>query len=308
MTVKLLLIMCMVLALVNDKGCRSSVETAKELAERFPEPSAVEQAELDEILSKWEQNTAAFDRFRSRFRRWEYDPVFGPKDTFKTYSEGLIHIARPDQWYFCVDKVRKYRAPRQAGESPSYSTTDPWDNEEWSWDGEWLTQADFTSKRVVRTQLSPQPEPVLCPEFPSPWMGRDTEPVGSLVFGEPFRWLGKINIQDLKQRYRMRLLPPTENGHDNVIQAIPRTPSALFFNPLFTTIYLDHESCLPQAVILHWSATAAPNEQQPRAVYQLDKADGCVAEGEDSVVPQVEVREGWVVEENPYIAFRANNP
>ena len=149
---------------------------------------------------------------------------------------------------------------------------------------------------------------MLCPEAPCPWMGHDTEPEPLLVFGEPLRWLGRINPQDLKRRYRMRLLPPTTEGNDNVIQAIPRTPGIPFINPLFTTIYLDHESCLPKAVILYWSVTAAPNEQHPRTVFQFDQAGGRVAEGEDSVVPKVEVRDGWTVEENPYIASRASNP
>ncbi len=304
MTAKTLLMMCLVLSLVNNRGCQSSGEVAEKLARKFPEPSAAEQAELDEILARWQQNTAAFDSYRYEFRRWEYDPVRGPKDTCSAYSEGSICIVMPDRWHFQVDKTLKYHAPREAAESPSYCVGADWDNEEWSWDGEWLSEADYQRRIIVRTQMPRGPEPMLCPELPPPWLRPETEAGPWLVFGEPLRWLGRIDPQDLKRRYRLRLSPPNKVGDDHAIQAIPRSTSTPFpLNPVFTTIYLDRESCLPKAEVLHWSVAAAPNEQEARTVFQFTQADARVAEDDGFVVPQVEKREGWTLQVDPCISL-----
>lgn len=306
---KTLLLMCLVLSVINDKGCPSSNDVAEVLDKEFPEPSATEQSQLDEILAKWQQNTAAVDSHHYEFRRWEYDPVFGPKDTFKTYSEGSIRIAMPDRWHFRVDKTLTYQTPRQAEESPSYCAGADWDNEEWSWDGEWLSEADCRQRAIVRTQMPGGPEPMLCPEYPPPWMRPDTGAGPWLVFDEPLRWLGRIDPQDLKRRYRLRLSSPNKDGDDHAIQAIRKSTSAPFFgNPVFTTIYLDRESCLPKGEVVHWSVAAAPNQQAARTVFQFTRADARVAEGEGFVVPQVEKRVGWTLQLNPCASPAPTNP
>jgi hypothetical protein len=296
MTVKFLLIMCMVLALVNDKGCRSSVETANELAERFPESSAVEQTKLDEVLAKWERNTATCEHFRYEFRSWQYDPDFGPKDTFRMYREGIICIAMPDRWYYRVDKTLKYRAPGKAGEPSAYDAAGESENQEWSYDGQWLSVADFERRQVLRKQISHQPTLAPCVELPWCFLG------STLTIGEPLRWLGRIDSEDLKRRYEMRLRTSTDG--DLVILATPKTPSRSV-GPMRTTIVLDPELCLPKAGILFENHL---RQDGPKTVYQFVDNDARVAEGADFVVPKVEAREGWTVEENPYTASRANNP
>jgi hypothetical protein len=120
--------------------------------------------------------------------------------------------------------------------------------------------------------------------------------------GEPLRWLGRIDGEDLKRRYEMRLRSSTDG--DLVIQATPKT-SGRPVGPMRTTIVLGPELCLPKGGILHehpW------RQDGPRTVYQFVDTDARVAEGADSVVPKVEKREGWTVQEMPCIASRANDP
>ena len=77
----------------------------------FPQLSAEEQKFLDEVLAYWERRSQGIERYRCVFRRWEYDPVFGPRNTFKVYSEGSIMYASPDKGKFQVEKMMQYAAP-----------------------------------------------------------------------------------------------------------------------------------------------------------------------------------------------------
>ena len=70
----------------------------------FPPLPPQDQQFLDRVLANWEQRSKAVDRYRCTFKRWEYDPVFGPPNTFKTYSEGLIQYQTPDKGMFKVEK------------------------------------------------------------------------------------------------------------------------------------------------------------------------------------------------------------
>ncbi len=69
---------------------------------------------LDQLLAYWEHKSSQTNRYRCTFKRWEYDPVFGPKDTFKTYSEGVIKYSAPDKGLFRVDTLLEYQAPKES--------------------------------------------------------------------------------------------------------------------------------------------------------------------------------------------------
>ena len=78
------------------------------------------QAYLDQILAYWEHKSSQTNRYRCTFKRWEYDPVFGPKEAAKTYSEGVIKYSAPDKGLFRVDSLLEYQAPKEAGGQPTY--------------------------------------------------------------------------------------------------------------------------------------------------------------------------------------------
>ncbi len=70
----------------------------------FPPMTPQEQKFLDDVLGFWEKRSKAVERYRCTFQRWDYDPVFGPKDTFKTYSQGTIKYSAPDKGMYKVGK------------------------------------------------------------------------------------------------------------------------------------------------------------------------------------------------------------
>jgi hypothetical protein len=75
---------------------------------------------VDQILAYWEHKSSQVKRYRCQFRRWEYDPVFGPKDTYKTFSEGVIKYAEPDKGLFRVESVQQYQAAKEPGGQATY--------------------------------------------------------------------------------------------------------------------------------------------------------------------------------------------
>ncbi len=79
----------------NPQGGVPQVQLAAPLAPAWAPLSETHQKYVDQILQYWEFKSNQVERYRCTFKRWEYDPVFGPKDTFKTYGEGSIKYSAP---------------------------------------------------------------------------------------------------------------------------------------------------------------------------------------------------------------------
>jgi len=69
-------------------------------------PLAVDHvAYVDKVLSYWQQRTEKVHLYRTKFQRWQFDTVYGPANTFKTFSTGKIQYAEPDKGLFKVEEV-----------------------------------------------------------------------------------------------------------------------------------------------------------------------------------------------------------
>jgi len=71
-----------------------------------------EQQQLDQLMQTWEQHSSKIERYRCKFERWEYDPIFGPKDPTKakTYGQGSLMYSAPDKGLFKVESLKVYVA------------------------------------------------------------------------------------------------------------------------------------------------------------------------------------------------------
>lgn len=292
--IKTIIIMCMILLIGGERGCQSSVDVTKELDAKFPEPTADEQAELDEILSKWQTNTAQCSQYSYQFRGWQYDPIFGPKDAPRRYEEGSLRLAMPNRWYYRVDKAMEVGADSNAGSTRSFRDVPTECNDEMSWDGEWFCEVQGQYRRIVRSQFPNASRLSLCPEIPWPSSpDSESEPEPLLVVADHLRWLGQIDVTDLKNRYRFCLSPTQKNDGILAIHAIPKAHG--WGIPLVTTIILDHDSHLPKALILNWSLKTASGQAAARTIYQFMEPDPRVTADADFQVPVVSDREGWTV-------------
>lgn len=62
-----------------------------------------EEANLDRLLGDWQTMSAKVTTFDARFRRWDYDGIFGDGKTPKKYVEGSLKYASPDKGYYDLD-------------------------------------------------------------------------------------------------------------------------------------------------------------------------------------------------------------
>ena len=110
------------------------------------------------------------NRYRCTFKRWEYDPVFGPKEAAKTYSEGVIKYSAPDKGLFRVDTLLEYQAPKNPGGQPTYGApeehTGSYDH--WICDGTSVYEFDHRQKKLMQYELAAGSAGAAIGKAPSP--------------------------------------------------------------------------------------------------------------------------------------------
>jgi len=179
----------------------------------FPPLSAGEQKFLDGVLKFWEQRSKAIERYRCTFRRWEYDPVFGPRDPdiFKTYSEGQINYSTPDKGMFKVDKILVYQPPAKPGDEPQYVERQGESGEHWICDGNSIFEHDHKNKRLIQRELPPHMRGKAISEGPLPFLfGADAEKIKQRYWIHPLRL-----PKDVKNEYRLEAFPKTRKDAAN---------------------------------------------------------------------------------------------
>jgi TIGR03009 family protein len=190
------------------------------------------QAYLDQILGFWEHKSTKTERYRCTFRRWEYDPVFGPKDTYKTFSEGVIKYSAPDKGLFRIDRQFEYRAPKAAGEQATHEEQkgDANSFEHWICDGQFVYQFDPARQRLIQTEL---PEEIR----------------GKAIGKGPLPFLFNAKADDIKRRFWLRVITPKEAKGEYWLEAVPKTQDdAANFRMIH--VIIDEADYLPEAMIL----------------------------------------------------------
>jgi len=208
----------------------------------FPPLSAVEQKFLDDVLRFWEQRSKAIERYQCTFRRWEYDPVFGPRDTFKTFSEGRIKYKSPDKGMFKVEAMRVYQPPAKAGDEPQYALRQGESNEHWICDGQSIYVHGHKKKQLIQQELPPHMRGKAISEGPLPFL-----------FG--------ADAEKIKQRYWIRPLPLPENVQGEYrLEAFPKTRKDAA-NYKFVHVIIAQEDFLPKALVIfdrNWDERSNP--------------------------------------------------
>ncbi|HYW80031.1 MAG TPA: TIGR03009 domain-containing protein [Thermoguttaceae bacterium] len=142
-----------------------------------------QEADLDRMLTAWEQNNQKIRTFASDFTRWEYDPVFGDPNKPKSQSDGKLKYASPDKGMFHVES----KPP-----------------EHWVCDGKSVFEFNGEKKQLIEHQLPPELQ-------------------GKAIANGPLPFLFGAEAAKLKQRYFMRIVtPPEVQGKQIWLEAIPR--------------------------------------------------------------------------------------
>jgi len=227
------------LCIVLTSGLLGGVGTTQAQSRR-PQPAiqppfepltAQEQKYLDDVLNYWEQRSKSIERYRCEFQRWEYDPVFGPAGTFKTYSKGEIKYEAPDKGLFKVNEVWDYKAPAQRGEKAKYVKRDGESGEHWICDGNTIIELDPKAKRLIQRELPPHMR-------------------GKAITDGPLPFLFGADTVKMKQRYWIRRLPVPEGAKEYRLQAYPKTRQDAV-NYQKVDVIIAQEDFLPKGLVIY---------------------------------------------------------
>lgn len=219
-------------------------------------------AELDDLLARWEERSAGIERYRCRFTRWEYDPVFGPADpnTAKTVAQGDLKYAAPDKGLFKIDSatIKVHTLPLGEdrkpipGAKPTYEGSDALFGEHWVCDGKSVFSFDYKLKVLKKYPLPPENQ-------------------GKGIVDGPLPFLFGAKAETLKKRYWLRVVTPSDVADQHWIEAWPKYVGDRN-NFLKVTVLLSSTDFLPNALEV-CDPSFRPKVKEIRTVYQFDKRD-----------------------------------
>jgi TIGR03009 family protein len=187
----------------------------------------------NDILAYWEWRSNKIERYRCKFKRWEYDPVqVSDPRVFFRYSEGVIKYAAPDKGLFQVEATSQLVLPLVPGQNAKYKRLDETMNEHWVCDGKALYQFNGPTKQLIQRNLPPEMQ-------------------GQQIAHGPLPFLFNAKADDIKRRYWVRALTPPPKQGTYHLEAVPRTPEdAVDFLKVHIIIAADQD-CLPEGIVLY---------------------------------------------------------
>jgi len=165
-----------------------------------------ERVRLDKILTFWELKSGKIKTFSTQFDRWEYNPVFGPKNPNIpiSHSQGIIRYAAPDKGEFHVQLNAPFQPPDKPGDRPVFNLKPVENGEHWVCTGSVVYELNHKTKQLVETHLPPQMQGKRIADGPLPFM-----------FG--------AEKEKMLTRYWIReIIPPNGQLGEYWLEAIPK--------------------------------------------------------------------------------------
>lgn len=186
---------------------------------------------VDEILKYWEFKSSQVKRYRCNFRCWEYDYVYGPRDTFVSYSIGEVKYSAPDKGLFRATRKQQYQPPKVQGGKPTYAEVPDRDLEHWVCDGHWIWQFNYQQSKLVQYELPPEMR-------------------GKAIANGPLPFLFNAKAEDIKRRFWIHAIAPNEKKQDEYwLEAVPKTgEDAADFG--LVHFIIDQKDFLPKVIVL----------------------------------------------------------
>lgn len=218
----------------------------------FPELNQEHAQYLDQLLAYWEYSSAQIEMFECKFDRWQYDPVFGPRERdengqmlAKTISSGLIKYKAPDKGLFAVESIWAYQGAAQPQDNP-YQLNGM--QERWICDGQHILQYDFENETIVKRELPPELQ-------------------GQGLKDGPLPFLFGAKKDELKARYWLRVITPKDTVGEYWIEAYPKFPLDAR-NYQKVVVILDEKDFLPKATEL-FDPNFDPQKNPGRQVFRF---------------------------------------
>ena len=184
---------------------------------------------IQRVLMYWQSHTEKIDHYRSNFERWQFDTVYGPRNTFKTFSTGKVRFANPDKGLFKVEKVLTYQ-PASAQSKASYKEVPGTHGEFWVCDGKSIFEYDFLNERLIQQVL------------PAELQGKN-------IINGPLPFLFGCNAQDIMNRFWVRAITPQNVEGEIWLEAYPKTIHDAS-NYQKVHIIIDNKDFLPKGMVI----------------------------------------------------------
>jgi TIGR03009 family protein len=196
----------------------------------FPLLNAAHEKALNQVLDFWAKSSANIQRYSATFGRWEWDPVFGPKNTFNTYSQGIVQYGAPDKGLFQDTEIRKYSKPADPTKEPEYVPLSNEHLEHWICDGKSIIEMDGKNRRVVQQELPPEMQ-------------------GKSIVDGPLPFLFGVSKERIHQRYWVHLVTPPNTTNEYWLEAFPkRQHDAANYKKVH--VIIAQEDFLPKGLVI----------------------------------------------------------
>jgi TIGR03009 family protein len=200
--------------------------------------NVLQQAELDQVLTAWQQQSAKINTFKCDFERWEYNLVFGPsRDIPLNKNKGELSFGRPDKGSFRITEINTWKeTPPPHGQPAPAERVGTWVpqpnaiGEHWVCDGKSVFEYRHDQKQLVERRIPPQLQ-------------------GQAIVDGPLPFLFGANANKLKARYWMRV-EQQPNQAQIWLTALPKFQAqAADFRAV--QVILDRERLLPTHMQVH---------------------------------------------------------
>lgn len=210
------------------------------------------QQALDDLMKAWEKHSSKIERYRCEFERWEYDPIFGPKDPGqpKTYGKGKLLYASPDKGLFKVESLNVWAPPAKPEEEAKWLKRPAEDiGEHWVCDGKRIFEFDARQKKLLERELPPEMH-------------------GKAIVDGPLPFLFGAKAAKINARYWLRLITPDDVQGEQWIEAVPKQASDAR-NFKMVHVIIDEKDFLPKAIQV-FDPAFHPEKRAIRSVYTFN--------------------------------------
>jgi TIGR03009 family protein len=245
---------------------------------------------LDQLLAKWEEHSGKVERYRCEFERWEYDPIFGPRDPreAKTYATGKIQYAKPDKGLFMIEQIKAQLPPEKPGEQPKWVDKSATDQEKWVCDGAKIFEFNYPQKQLIERLLP-------------------LELQGKSIVDGPLPFFFGAEAGKIKARYWLRLVTPADVQEKEFwLEVVPKYRRD-GQNFKMVHVIIDRKEFLLQAMQI-FDPAYDPQKNQKRMVFTFNKREVNFSQGlqfflGDALKPKTPL--GWKFVSEPYIPDQA---
>jgi TIGR03009 family protein len=217
----------------------------------FPPLTPEYQQFLDQVLAKWEAETAKVEVYRCNFRRYQYDPSLH-QDGAATIAMGSVRYMKPDKGLFRVDQLYTNNG-RDANGQPKFEVNpNNQFGEYWICDGEYVHIMERQEKVCKKIQLPPEMR-------------------GNAIYLSPLPFLFGVKAQEIKSRYWIRPLPPPAGRESEIwLEAFPQRADDAG-NYQRVQVVIDRTDWMPKGLIVflpNWREDAPHRE-----LYEFEKRE-----------------------------------